>query len=501
MPRTKKVKEEKSNDKEEKSSNITKYGDDDKEDYVEIENRSITVNFSKLLDRELGDLNTVMYSFKRRAFYSFYDLIGYNLNYLLNKMPLIGIIYLDFHTKIYSDEDIDYTFDEMFNDIKENLIYNSELKEIISDIVESTYTITLDKDSENIKKQIIEDLQVTDITNKSILKSAILIRLIIPIISEFEEKFGYEKNTRVYNTIFTEVIRDYSEGGSNSLVKLNKMIDSRVEGTEYSDQVIWNYLKKLGIDPFTLKCEIKSSVVFSIIAKMNINTSIVSFLDVVIKNKISNKFLYNYPVSYRTFKVEQQDDEVDENERIDITLKQSSINEGKVLIHQIAIRNYIKKLKYKYNFNKEDIDILKSKIGYLNEIHKKLLEVYYSNKFNLVVEGNDLYYLLLGMINDLKRKGYIILPKILVSKIDFNTKMSYGNRSLNKTIIQSKDYIELLDNYKFTLDLIGKDDFILKFSSISSYKFVYINEDNEEEVLKIDKNALSLEIINFAKMI
>ena len=116
---------------ESKKESFNKYGDEDKENFITEYNRSMSVNFSKVLERDLGEYNEITYVFKRRAFYNYVEFISYNLNYILNKYRLLGIVYLDFHTKIFSEEN-DYTFQDMFKDIKENLLRNEDLRNVIS---------------------------------------------------------------------------------------------------------------------------------------------------------------------------------------------------------------------------------------------------------------------------------------------------------------------------------------------------------------------------------
>lgn len=465
--------------------------------YEDVKERSIIINFDKVLNRkDLGDFSQIKYKLKRRAFYSFSDYISYNMNYLLNKMPILAIPLLDIHTKIFSDEE--YSINNLYEDIRENIFSIDELIDLINNIVDENYSITLDKDSSTMKS-IIEDLQVTDSVNKSIIKSSILIRFLIVIMIEYEEK--YELHIKDYNNIFKEAIKIFSDN-NNCLSKIYKIVDSRIESTEYSEKVIWNYLKKLGIDPYTVKSEIKSSIIFSIIGKIQNNTSVISFLDVVIKNKIIHKFTYSYPVNFKTFKIEQDNDDVDENDKIDILLtKEYAENEATIIIHKLTMKKFIEK----QHITKDELEYVKFRVNnILNDFQKKLIEIYFHNRFKIFIddEVDYWYYLLIIMSRELFDKGFNIIPKILLSRILKDNVIIYSSKKLTKQVITSEIYKEFLENYNFIFDLIQKDDFILKYSSISNYKFEYYNDDTEEfENLIIDKNSLILELISFTKLL
>lgn len=456
----------------------------------------IYVKFDKIFKREnIKQHNS--YEIKLRKFYKSIPNIASGLNIVLNNYIEFAIKLLNFkittikkfkNKREYSEEEINNFDKEFIKNIKE--LYNDpKLIKIVDEYIESTYTICLDDIS---TKKINTDLQVTDKVNKVILKAALMIRIITPTICDYLNTAVYSSRRNLFYIINVDIIKLFSDGKQNVLNKLERIVSSRIYQTRYSDTVIWNYYKLLSIDINSLILEIYNSIIDSIISKILPNESSIKFLDVVIRKKIQYKFQINFPISYKSLKRNNEDDDIDDKDKMEMVLFNSEIDEGTQIINLVTIDQICKK----YNFSKSDIEEFKKNIlkNNVNEIQKYFIEIYFGSKFDCnCCNYEQRIILLMGLIKDLKNKGFVQIVKLLESTIDRNSYL-ISKRKISNKILSSIEFKKLNEKFLPYLDIFMKDNPVAKMLSFKNYKF--INEDINDF-----DDSYTVEVIKFLNMI
>lgn len=200
------------------------------------------------------------------------------------------------------EEDKPYPYDQM----KDTILSTLDGKyQQIKDHVDKIYNGDLVFDE---KKS--EESQFTNEHSKILLCTGIATRLIVPIITNYITLFSI-RDDRMFLDIHIPIIEGISrlyekdleeETGEpvtiNIQNKLRKLIDNRVQSTQYSDRVIWGYLPNASINPTEYSNQLYRKIIIDIIPKL-INDSVVSFLHVVTRNQISFLFKSKLPISYK----------------------------------------------------------------------------------------------------------------------------------------------------------------------------------------------------------
>jgi hypothetical protein len=441
------------------------------EKYVDFneKTRVISIAFDKLFGREdIAHMND--FTINKRSYYNCLDLIADDLNLVLNRHHDLAYALLEIRYNMATETEYDYQ--SFYRDIKRLFIENEPLLQVISDIVDEEYTLNLDDISD--KKKINVELQVTDELNKVYLKSTILQRILIPLMCDFNGEDDVIE-TLIYD-IFKEVIKKFDGGTENAMNKLYKIIYSRVYQTKYSDVVIWTYLKNMSTDLMIIVKKYFKIVIKNIFPKVNHNSSVISYLDVVIKQKLKFLFTYKYPISYKPLRAETTDDEeLSEQERMEINLLRN--DQGMSIINEMSIMQEISKIKKKY---KVTDDIMRDFINgrQLNTAQIYLVKIYYSNRIKVSSNKRDIFYLLYGMMRDLEDMNFSIIPEMLRCSIAPNVRKMNNRKKLVEKIVGSDKYTYLLKNYLPIKNILDKNNVILSLMTIKNSKFM--NRENAE---------------------
>ncbi|ALN97960.1 hypothetical protein Bp8pS_281 [Bacillus phage vB_BpuM-BpSp] len=448
--------------------------------------RRINVAFDKIFEREdISHMN--VFIINKRAYYGLLDLISEDLNLIINNYDEFAFSLLEIKYNLSINRE-SYNYMDFYKDIERLFLNDEKLKETISKIVEDEYTLNLNEVS-NSKKINIE-LQITDELNKVFLKSSILMRALIPVLCDYE---GNDDALEAMMTdLFEEILRlfDVSDRKEAATNKLYKIIYSRVSRTKYSDQVIWGYIKNMSKDPTIIVKQNFNHIIKKIMPKIKHNSSFISFLDSVLKNRIEFMFKYDYKTNYKPLRADTEDDgDLSEQEKLEINLLRS--DEGSIIINECTIRQEIQKIKKKYNLKKKDImEFVDGRD--LNSVQTHLARIYYSNKLKIGSKKEDIFYLIYGMVKDLESMNFSILPKILKSNVASNVKKITNKRKLVERVVMSEKYSDLLKDYKPVESLLDKNNSILALMSIRNYKFI----DKEEREIEIPLDLLAEELLD-----
>lgn len=431
------------------------------------EDKTIVIRMDLIYERpDIAYMNN--FKINRRSYYKCVDLIVKDYNIIIEHYQdfLLYLLDIKYENKVEGNSD---NIIEKINEI----IEDDNLFLFIEEYVDKNYTLNLDSYI-NINDKNLE-YALDDEKNKIILKTSMVARLLIPIICETNLK---EKD--IY-FILTNIMKRFDGDTMKTVRKLYKFIELRVQRTIYSDKVIWNYLNTRSVDPQLFIRTLNKSIVNNILTKLDHNKSAISFLDVVIREKIRFLFTYNYQYNVRSIKSSEQ--EMEDKEKLEIYMIKH--DKAELLLHKISIEQEIKDI------------VIPEEFEYLNEIHNpyvtKFLEIYYADKFNpLFAEPVERTKLIIKMRNELLDYNYEIIPRLLVANIIKNEKRLNNRKKLNEKIIGSDKYMEFLHNYENVLNIIDKNNPVLQLVTIKNNKFV----DKNEEEIEIPLEEFSSEILD-----
>ena len=490
---------------------------DDLVPYCKVDNsttkRILSIDYALLFNRpELEDTisELFIYNLDQKAYQSILDKIVNDINFILNEYPELGLKLLRCRTRAFTEQG-KYDDKEFILDIID-IVNDNRLRSIIHSMIESTYEISLDSVSANSTKKIIEDLQLTDKSNKVLLENAILDRLILPLISQYckdtESYFDLSSDQSKYRfnnivlILFNYINRFIgNERGVNINSKLFKIIEPRVKSTNYSNRVIWRFLENYTFDDETAINKFINKIIRQIVPKLDTNKSAISFLDVVIRKMIDCDFRFKYLYSYKTININStDDDDINELDKVALTHYHKN-NEMLDIIIASSIKQFIDKNIDKYDITKDNIENLKGNIKALNEFQLNILNIYYSRHFPLNnYPMEQTLYLLTILSKIMEESNMVNLSKIILGKINSGHESRSSGR-ISADITKSASYQEIRKNYSTIIDKFDKDAFLLKLSSVYNFDFIYYDLDgNDHELNNIDRKEISSEIFEFALM-
>ncbi len=455
-------------------------------DTEEVNTKDIYIDFYKITgDESLKDEDGKLFDLYNqhmdaRAYVTKLNFIVYDLNFIFNEKPILAYQYLAIKQKILYDKF--YSEEEFLQDIKE-FTYQPLFRDLIATIVESTYTLELDKKK---KVNAIDDLQVTDATNKAILQTALTSRIIIPLICEFlaVNKVPAKYKDTVYFKIFRRILVVYSRSYDvDILSKFRKIVQPRVTKTQYVHKKIWSYFSFATIDPSLVIHETTYSIIRQILSKMALNRSSISFFDVVIRTKLTYKFKAKLSWNYRAIQLNTayDSDEMDETDR-QALIWQHRTNDVSVLTNELSMKSYIKDSIIKYNITSDYINEVKNGLRFINSFQRTLLTQYFHNEFKIQsFSSNDALLLLIIMEKELESmKKYPVLRNIILSKrVDDGSRRMTSNKN-SKTLLESETLVSVMKKYISTDSIIERQNPILSVGNISNYEFAKYNGDTVE---------------------
>ena len=471
--------------------------------------RDMTIDYSKIFSREIPEY-LMTYNVDQKSYSGIMDKIENDFNFLLNEYPELALKFLAIRSRSVK-EGKEYDTESYLLDII-SLISDIKLRSIVYGIIDDTYTISLDLASKESNRRIIEDLQLTDHSNKCLLAIAFLCRITIPITSQyvheysdlFNESKREEKDrfSRLCLTIFEYITKFVSyENGVNLVNKLYKIVEPRVKGTNYSNKVIWRFLIKHTMDDDTAIYKYINTIIRTIIPKLNPNSSTISFLDVVIRRMLDCDFKVNYALTFKTFNVSSGSDE-DTNE-IDIVSANTLMkhNELTEIANELTINTLVEREFKKYGITQEQVDFVYDKISFLNELQVRLLEMFYYGKIEISkFSRSTVAKLLLIMYYCTKNESMIYLPKLILGQVKSDSAdVRRGNSRVYAEVLNSKNYQDIRSQYSIAQEKFDRDSGLLKLSSVYAYDFMTFDpvDFTTSELTDIDKKILANEIFSF----
>ena len=466
----------------------------------------------KIIDNNLEHINSTLID--QKSYLGILDKIINDYNYMINEYPEFGYKVFAFRSRSINEKE-KYDVNNFVYDIAE-LINDNKFRSVVSSIDDSVYKISLDEDSMKNARKIVEDLRVSDECNKIYLKTGLISRLLIPIINDYVKDYqrytglSAEGMKYLFNYL-TLIIFNYccryisAEFGVNALNKLYKIVDPRVKATQYSNQVIWRFLEGYSIDSDTAVQKFTNKIIRTILPKIDLNRSCVSFLEVVIRNMITSDFRYNFAYTHKTINVSTggEDDDASELDKVALTHYHKS-NEMDDAIVIASIHRWVKEKRTLLKISDEEVHSGLRNIKTLNEFQIALLNMYYNSIFPTIDKcgPEHLVSLIIILKNKMEKMGMEILPKLLLGKRTDNRYVKNNSGRVTSDIMKSKNYQEVRDKFTYIRDKFDRDAFLFKLVSVNNFDFVTMNLEEEKwvEVDKIDKIEISEEIFEFANI-
>lgn len=314
--------------------------------------------------------------------------------------------------------------------------------------------------SADVKTPNVE-LQFTNEHGYLILTWSVLCNIIIPFINTygFVRKMHKRESDRYMMECFTNILQVIPETTEvDILQKFNKFIENRIEQTNYSDRIVWNFLQTVGIDNHIVRFDILNNVILEIIPKIEQGRNVITFLHTVINFKLEYVFKTNYLFNYRPVKLSSGNEE-ESNPLENIEQALARRNESLALITRIHLEEFLAKLRAKFipDLTTADISAFASLIqsnGGLTSIQLALVNMFLMHEIRSVktlkiLDFNGIASVILCLERWFSTQGvFTDLPLYLRSRIDHSaTPKNVFKKRARTEFIASNAYAELLTTH------------------------------------------------------
>ena len=425
--------------------------------------------------------------------------------------------YLYMQNKIVNDDDNEYTVEEFASDCEE---FCSIAIKNIREYIEETY----EEKKKRIKKNN-EELQFKDEHSKLILEISMLIKLLIPIVSNYAV-FKEIKNIDDLSMSCYEGCFKVTQKGLNISLenKLFKLIESRIKVTKYSDTPIWAVLRLHSIDQYTLTVEFYRKLIIDIFPKLDPSRTVISYLHATLKNQLGFLFRKNFQ-NFRSINLNEvtdsNNDRLTNFERLEFHMSKG--DESETLIEESKrldlIKHCLKNPKVCHSLN-DKLDYYSNNIQ-INTIQIKLMFLYYAKMIGKIESMYGLRYkeyltLLINFKYYLEENNFNFLAKWITARFPEglkDSKKTINTKDFANNLLQSKSYKYLHDTkYSTVMSFLIKSNDIAKlistiYTNVPEYIMSYEefrDGKTEEETKKSEKftlNIISDEVLKFLETI
>lgn len=489
-----------------------------------IEDKAILIYFDKILN-QTGIESMNFFKIKKRSYHSSIGLIVESISNIFNLAEeKIILPYLNITYKIKSER-YNYELEELIKDIK-TLANDEFIRKCISDYIEVYYIDVMDKKTKEISqsKKINPELQFTDEHVKILLKVIEIVRIVIPLLVTYCDKYNIEPNELLYD-IYISFIREYQGTEVDMVNKLHRFVYSRVISTKYSDNIMWKLLTNKSENIDVMTNEYLEEIIVSIFPKVRIDKNLINLLDVVIKFKISYTFKKNHKITFKPVNLNQVDSEgLTQFDRWEISMVKK--NESKIILNQLSIKirlnDFLKDKKFGVDISNEEFNYYLDRIR-INKFQTNLVFLFFARYFgsyqNLKnCDRKQYVYLTILLYKWLIKNNYYNLAAYLIALPDkLNEKRMTRNNKIMEIIVNSKLYKDLMnEKFKFITNIINNTNLIVKLIgnlTVSRYIMLVPFDKLDERDINLSKENVSTmeieckmedladEVLNFLKII
>ena len=354
-----------------------------------------------------------------------------------------------------------------------------------------------------------------------ILACSKVFRISLPLLLSFvvdNPNFPDDTNTVILEYFLHAMEEIQKEVGRpvNIHNKLRRLVESRVYGTEYSDTVIWGYLRNLGTNSVEVVQPLLRKLITDITPKLTINENVINLYHVVVKKQLHFMFHANIPLEYENVNSALEPDEASV---FDTTVAKFAQNEIYPPLVDLAYKDFVRKL----------LKGVASGIEVTDDEVEEYTKVFVPSKeknyiffalYSKYIEDHEILfalserrytYLTLLLHRILLKYNMPNLAKIIMSNTDDEntSKLSTSKLKLTRKFMQSiresHGYQELQKNcFKYTSDKFQHNNTllgILENIAKNSRHSVFPNAIGEYEPVTIDDESLAGELLQLAKII
>jgi hypothetical protein len=158
-----------------------------------------------------------------------------------------------------------------------------------------------------------EELQFTNPHARIILQWSYACIACSPMVTAFMEARDIDAKdaSGLLMDCFGKLLKRFepADGSTDIMMKLRKLVESRVLQTRYSDKVMWNYLRNVATDPFIFVDRLYRKFVTEGIPKLDQGTNIIKFFHAFLRYQIKFQFTAKFGLSFRPVRQDVMDGE------------------------------------------------------------------------------------------------------------------------------------------------------------------------------------------------
>jgi hypothetical protein len=439
-------------------------------------------------------------------------------NYHKIKCAIVGILDLDSFINDSEDEqeNPEVTLKQFY--LALDKLIDDDVVDLIDELVEGVY-VEQEHDTTKVRNP---ELEFKSKHTKIICKLSFAMKLCIPLLLDFCDlrynliKDEAKSENPVNNFIFNYFIRlmgRFSPKGIDIENKIFKLVESRVIQTNYSDKIMWNYLKNTGLTPeIVIRVQYKK-LIYDIVPKLHHDREIISFLHTTLKNQIQYMFTQKFPFRFNPINTIDVDSEDGTNpfEKIEQAYQH---DEGLGIINAKNIESIIKKYTRELNYNptKEEVVHYNEHIV-INDLQRKILGSLFQRELGrreVINYASRYQYIKLLLLAEkilLQQELHAISDYLMGTPVeaDIIMKETLTGKRFTFELMGSKSIQRIHKKFEFVSQRLADGNLIVKFiATMDRNKFKKIQhfgEEAEEELLSYSINNIADEVIRFIHFI
>ena len=409
--------------------------------------KSILINFNEI--HKLGDDRFDTMSLTKKRSYAKPECAGRikeSIQVSFDKSEMAGIEFMCIRHRIESYPE--YSEEDLARDCRK-LVW--ECKDAAEEFIDKVY-VPAGEGTRKRKKANVE-LQFTDEHSKIVLKASFLMKVLVPLITEYLSKRGHGRNDRLFLLCFEPCFEAVDRDGVNIKDKIFKIVSSRVRTTRYSDKTMWNLLLNMAVDPNIISSQFFRKLMIDIIPKLEPTRPVVSYLHVTLKNLLQYQFKANFALTYRPQNLYEVTDPQNERltnfERLEFQL--ARLDESASLVTEARLSDLIVScLRHpKIQITQEEVEYYKDGVQ-VNTVQTNLMFLFFAKRVGRYHSMYNLrfgeYAILLVFFKKwLRANGFEFLSRWVTTTFP-------DGIDLERRIVSTKDFVNGLlgsQSYKY----------------------------------------------------
>jgi hypothetical protein len=396
-----------------------------------------------------------------------------------------------------------------------SILFTDDFMEIVVKYIEKKYSTDIDKNVDLTRHRFDMGTTFLDRHYKIMYKVSSMSRLIIPLVTHYIHNNPEINATSFLMDVFTVLFEVASIGTSNVYSKLFLFVQRAVQRTLYTDAVMWERLRILGVTPEIAIEDTMNKLITNVVPKYSFEQNIMNLNTVVIRKSIMSYTLRKrdpytlYSLSDNDGQATDDDTIISETEVFDSynTQRDESI---------IMFRKYGTPRDVRILQEREGIIITPEEIKFYtdskryHEFQKSAICFAFSRYFggveNIIggCRKEDWIRLIIILKGMMKNLGLDYLAHFVSA-----TRLHYSYKRMSKylesLILNDPDYQFIINTkYKSILGLFEKKNFIknMIISIINNtYTYNTYNYPKNNEFIEKNEEAITKQVLAFFKLL